>query len=86
MIIEYTSKHKMLSYMGVIQSVIESQYQVQYMKTSGEKIFKLKEGDCDVLSKNNIVSTIKTFKLNTRELYLGTILLKLGAYLEIIEG
>ena len=69
-IIEYTSKHKMLFYMGVIQSVIENQYQVQYMKTSAEKIFTLKEGDCDVLSKNSIVSTIKNFKLNTRELYL----------------
>ena len=51
--------------MGVIQSVIENQYQVQYMKKSREKTFRLKEGDCYVVSNNNIASTIKNFKLNT---------------------
>ena len=30
-IVEYASKFKMLSFMGVIQSVIENQYQLQYM-------------------------------------------------------
>ena len=78
----------MLPYMGVIQSAIENQYRVQYMKKSGEKIFTLKKGDCDVVSKNNIASTIKNFKLNTQGQYVGfTIryvtfngLLKLGAY------
>ena len=55
--------------MGVIQSVIENQYQVQYMKKDGEKTFTLK-GDCDVVSKNNIASTIKNFKLDTRRQYL----------------
>lgn len=29
---------------------------------SGEKTFTLKECDCDVLSKNNIASTVKNFK------------------------
>ena len=78
----------MLSYMRAIQSAIENQYQVQYMKKSGEKTFTLKEGDCDVVSKNKIASTIKNFKLNTQVQYLCfTIryvtfngLLKLGAY------
>ena len=59
----------MLPYMGVIQSVIENQYQVQYMKKKkkdGEKTFPLKEGDFDVVSKNNIVTNIKKFKLNTQ--------------------
>ena len=57
----------MLPYMGVIQSVIENQYQAQYMKKkSGEKTFPLKEGDCNVVSKNNIVTNIKKFKLNTQ--------------------
>ena len=56
--------------MGVIESVIENQYQVQYMKKSGEKRFTLKEGDCDVVSNNNIASTIKNFKLNTQGEYL----------------
>ena len=64
-IVKYASKQKMLSYVSVIQSVIENQYHVQYMKKSGEKTFTLKEGDCVVVSKNNIVSTIKNFKLNT---------------------
>ena len=39
-------------------------------KKSFEKTFTLKEGDCDVVSKNNIVSTIKKFKLNTGRQYL----------------
>ena len=64
-IVKYASKRKMLSYVGVIQSVIENQYQVQYMKKSGEKTFTLKEGDCVVVSKNNIASTIKNCKLDT---------------------
>ena len=34
------------------------------------KKFTLKEGDCDVTSKNNIVTTIKKFKLNTQGQYL----------------
>ena len=63
----------MLPYMGVIQSAIENQYRVQYMKKSGEKIFTLKKGDCDVVSKNNIASTtIRYVTFNG--------LLKLGAY------
>ena len=37
-------------------------------KTIGEKTFTLKEGAWDV-SKNNNVSTIKKFKLNTRGQY-----------------
>ena len=31
-IVKYATKCKMLSYMGVIQLVIENQYHVQYMK------------------------------------------------------
>ena len=63
--VEYAPKRKMLSYVGVIQSVIENKYQVQYMKKGGEKTFTLKEGDCVVVSKNNIASTIKNCKLDT---------------------
>ena len=40
------------------------------MKKSCGKTFTLKEGDCDVVSKNNIASTIKNFKLNTQGQYL----------------
>ena len=68
-IVEYASKSNMLSYMGVIQSVIENQYQV-HLKKVVKKPFTLKEGDCDVVSKNNIASTIKNVTLNTRGQYL----------------
>ena len=36
-ILEYALKRKILSYMGVIESVIENQYQVKYMKKVVEK-------------------------------------------------
>ena len=51
-VVKYETKRKVLSYLGVVQSVDEEgKFQVQYLKRSGEKTYTLKEDDKDDVNK-----------------------------------
>ena len=48
--VKYTTKKRALTYLGIVQSVIEEdKCQVQYLKRSGGKAFSVKEGDMNIV-------------------------------------
>ena len=55
LVIKYETKKRALTYLGIVQSVIEEdKCHIQYLKGSGGKTFSLKEGDMDIVDLSNI--------------------------------
>ena len=69
-IVNYATKRKVLRYLAVVQPTNRENFHVEYLKSSGEKIFSLKLDDENEVVAESILSVIKTFSVNTRRQYI----------------
>ena len=72
LVIKYEIKKRALTYLGIVQSVIEEdKCHIQYLKRSGGKTFSLKEGDMDIVDLSNILAVLIKCSVNTRGQYIN---------------
>ena len=61
-VVKYAIKKSTLTYIGIVQSVIEEdKCHIQYLTRSGGKTFSLKECEMDIVDVNNILAVLTNF-------------------------